>query len=975
MITPRQTRLVRVPDLHVFRRVVTRLATSGDSAAGSAVLVPTGGASRQLRRTMAQLSGRPVPTALEILTRDEWYEAMAAGLPDPPRRLTAFERDSLAQAAAVEAANATPGLPFQLRPGLIVEILRFYDALRRQGRQVQRFEDLIQQALEPAASAGDRGAGRMQLQTRFLAATFRGYETRLADQGLGDEHALRARLLATPSLSPIRRLVATVADWIADPAGLFPADFDLLARIPGLERIDLVCTDATLSSGFHQRLRDWLPGLDEIEGMAIVGDGHGVRPVLVVPGGQTDRQWHTVRDRAEELAACARRIKADRRADRVVPLDRIAIVYRNPLPYLYLARETLDAAGVPWQSADALPLAGEPTAAAVDLVLDLVETSFTRNSIVSLLRSPHFALGRDGTAVSRTSIAALDRALSDARYLGDLSRFESLALEWRVPAAAEALEAALAVARQLAVLLEPAPASKQLECLRSFFAAHLRPLRDDDPFAPRERRARTDLGALLDRLVDAHARHHDPPWTIEEVAPAVRRWIGEQTFAAGEMSGGVHLLDDQAARYGDFDDIAIAGLAESEWPERTRRNIFYPASLLKALGWPTERDRRTADDARFLDLVASASSRVVLSTFTLDDERLVARSVQLDEIPRAGLSTMPDVAGVPARIFIEEALTASQPPTTVLPADLREWTELRMTRPSVDRPDFHGSVGPREPRAWSVSALETYVGCPFKFFAQHVLALEEEPEDEEIMAPRRQGLLVHDVFETFFDEWQRAGHGNVSPDTLDAARALFTTIVDRKLAAVPDAEAGLERTRLLGSPAAAGLGEAVFRMEAERPVRVVERLLEHRLDGAFEMDTPEGSRTVRLRGKADRIDLLEDGTFRVIDYKLGWPPSRARALQLPIYGLGAEQRLTDYRGRAWTLGEAAYLAFKGPKRVVPLFSPADRERVLADARARLIAVVDAVERGEFPPAPDDIFRCETCSFTSVCRKDYVGDTA
>src|SRR5206468_2136983 len=123
---------------------------------------------------------------------------------------------------------------------------------------------------------------------------------------------------------------------------------------------------------------------------------------------------------------------------------------------------------------------------------------------------------------------------------------------------------------------------------------------------------------------------------------------------------------------------------------------------------------------------------------------------------------------------------------------------------------------------------------------------------------------------------------------------------------------GLERTRLLGSPAAAGLGDAVFRMEAERSVAVVERLLEHGLTGEFTFAAADGARTVTLRGKADRLDLLEDGTFRLIDYKLGWPPNRARALQLPIYGLCAEQRLTFYRGRRWTLGEAVYLAFKGP---------------------------------------------------------------
>ena len=94
----------------------------------------------------------------------------------------------------------------------------------------------------------------------------------------------------------------------------------------------------------------------------------------------------------------------------------------------------------------------------------------------------------------------------------------------------------------------------------------------------------------------------------------------------------------------------------------------------------------------------------------------------------------------------------------------------------------------------------------------------------------------------------------------------------------------------------------------------------------FTIATADGPRTIALRGKADRLDLLADGTFRLIDYKLGWPPNRARALQLPIYSLCAEQRLAGHRGRNWTLGEAVYLAFKGPRRVVPLFSsPADRD--------------------------------------------------
>jgi hypothetical protein len=47
-------------------------------------------------------------------------------------------------------------------------------------------------------------------------------------------------------------------DWIADPAGLFVADFDLLARLPGLETLDLVCT-AGCAARIAGRAFGWQP--------------------------------------------------------------------------------------------------------------------------------------------------------------------------------------------------------------------------------------------------------------------------------------------------------------------------------------------------------------------------------------------------------------------------------------------------------------------------------------------------------------------------------------------------------------------------------------------------------------------------------------------------------------------------------------------------------------------------------------------
>lgn len=941
---------MRVADLHNFRQALASLVSEhGAPSNEPVVLVPSRASGAQLQRTLRVAH---VDQTCDPVDRDQLYERFHARLKQPPRRLNAFERHAIAQAAARQARASIPDLPFRLRPGLVAEMLAFYDLLRRQSQRVERFEELIEQQLAGQIDS-DPGADRMLRQTRFLGNAFREYERRAAETGAVDEHSLRARLIVEAAPNPIRHVIVAVPDWIADPKGLLVADFDLLSRLPELDTIDVVATEAILGSGFHERLHTWLPGLEEVS----PPPSAATRPMLVIPAGGEGRQWFTVRDREEELLAVARRVGQGGQ-------ERHGVVFRRPLPYLYLADDTLGAAGIAFELSDALPLAAEPTAAALDLIIDLVASDFSRSRLVALFRSPHFQF-----EIEHGQVGVLDRLLSERRYLGESTRLDAIANDKRLkPDALAPITAAINVASELTPLSASRAASVQLRDLASFFQKHGRALASGDPFAAREQRARAALLEGLGQLAAAHAAHDDPAWTIDDLAGAVRRWIENETFVPGSPGGGIQLLDDQAARFATFDQITLVGLIEGEWPDAPRRNIFYPSTLMKALGWPSEKDRRAAEEARFIDLLSSASTQVRLSTITLDDEALVEPSSILDEIPRARLSSMEEQAAVPGSFEASWAAHASD--------DTRTWSEARASRSPFGSPAFHGVAGPRPPRTWSVSALETYLGCPFKFFAQHVLRLEEEPDDEEVMDPRHQGLFVHAVFEEFFKTWQAKGGGAITPSNLDEARELFAAVVDRELEKQPisPAEAGLERTRLLGSPAAAGLGEAVLRMEAERPVQVVARLLEHRLDGPLTIDTESGTRVVQVRGKADRLDLLADGTIRLIDYKLGWAPQRPRALQLPIYSLCAEQHVSASRGESWTVGEAVYLAFKGPRRVVPLFNNlADRADVLSKAQARIAETIDHIERGEFPPTPDDVFRCETCSFAAVCRKDYVGD--
>lgn len=293
------------------------------------------------------------------------------------------------------------------------------------------------------------------------------------------------------------------------------------------------------------------------------------------------------------------------------------------------------------------------------------------------------------------------------------------------------------------------------------------------------------------------------------------------------------------------------------------------------------------------------------------------------------------------------------------------WLRVRSER-SCEGPIYCGEVGARAPQAYAVSRLEQYLACPFKYFADKVLGLEEEREEEVWMSPQEHGHFVHEVFEAFFIEWQQAGHGSITADNVDAARLLFRTIADRHLDQLPEGDRALERALLLGSAAAPGLAERVFAFEIEDADEVVERLLEFELKGVFTFNTDSGPREVALRCKSDRIDLLEGGGLRIVDYKTGNAPALDRSLQLAVYGACAEQALAGRRGRSWHVERATYVSLKGKN--VDVDQSARREGQL-----RLLSVVDGVERGEFPVRPADPFRCNWCAFPSVCRKDYVGD--
>jgi RecB family exonuclease len=976
VITPRTTRLVRAADLRSFRSILTALATDGSplDVRDRLIVIPTRAAAHHLLRSIEDRLHEPAATVLpDMVTRAELHDRLFQRVPQHLPSLTLQEREALLTVACSATVDAGVKPPFRIRPGLVGAMLEFFDSLKRHQKSVDDFERLALGRLDGGAEH-DRGAERLVRQTRFLAAAYREFERRCQEAGGVDEHIIRGRLLATEADQPWRHVIVAVRDRAADRYGLYPVDWDLLARLAGLRRIDVVVTEATLVGTFHERIHQWLPGIDEVR----AEPASSGLPLLDLCGVPT-AACVVARDREDEISGFARWIRHDVAVNGGL-LDRTALVVRQRLPYVYLAREVFRVTGIPHQMFDALPLAAEPFAAVVDVLFSCVSANFARSPSVSLLRSPHLQFITDeGRTLRLAEVAALDRALSEAGYLGGVDVLVRFQVTWRAEGgrvsqdAVNGLSALETIVRELEPLRANATVANHLDRILRFLSEHAAApgvgAMGDVPVA-RQLRARAAILGVMRALRDGYRRFSSDAVPFDQVAAMVRRHIEVHTFAPRTGESGVHVVDADSAPFGEFDYVHIAGLVDGEWPEQPHRNIFYSSAILRDLSWPADADRVESARSAFSDLLQLPQKELVVSTFSLEHDSLVTPSVLLDQIAepheqRSPGSRIPD----PGSRIPDPGPRID--PGIVLSETARSWATWRLERSADSTPtgrtDGHVASG------YAVSALERYQDCPFQFFASHVLQLDEAPEDEPALSPRARGRFIHEVFQRFFEQWDGRGERTITSEHIDSARALFAQVAEPLLATLPEADATLERTRLFGSAISVGIVDVVLGLEASRPVDVIDRWLEFRLDGRFSLGNGDG-RTVPLRGVADRIDLLSGRRLRVIDYKTGYPPQAKRALQVPIYALCAQERLAERGEGKWAVDEAAYVAFSGKRPFVSVMSTrSGQDAVLADARARLLEVVDGIERGEFPVQPYDTRICSYCAYPSVCRKDYVGD--
>lgn len=457
------------------------------------------------------------------------------------------------------------------------------------------------------------------------------------------------------------------------------------------------------------------------------------------------------------------------------------------------------------------------------------------------------------------------------------------------------------------------------------------------------RRARATLADALDTLADELG---DCPLSVDTFSDFVERSLGRAEVYVRTVDS-VPVTGILELRGLTVDHTWILGATRGRWPARPAPSPLTDATDARALQ-PADR----LAEARFTlmsgvrNLVGRTGGSLTVSWPAEVQGRPVVPSRVVTEILETTTSGIQSVAA------------------KVWPAATGEPLE---PRGALDSTTTLTRLG--------VTAAETAMQCPARFWYHHVLRLRpEDPWDPEL-EPRRRGTALHRIFQVFYES--RDLRVVAATEATTAAASLHATA--SKVLDEVEAEGGFEpalqawaRGRWLAGlldDAPKGILGAWLDAEIARGIapKSVETSIRLDIGG------------VDLVGTVDRVDETA-GVIGVVDYKTGACPSRDKverslALQPLVYTSalapkGSAASAYQLVGKPDSIRFAGWF---GDKPAVDLLG--GRRPVVADAEERAQRLTAVSERvrgvlgGNVAPTEwgEDLGGCTYCAFHRVCR--------
>ncbi len=322
----------------------------------------------------------------------------------------------------------------------------------------------------------------------------------------------------------------------------------------------------------------------------------------------------------------------------------------------------------------------------------------------------------------------------------------------------------------------------------------------------------------------------------------------------GEPLEGVQIMGILETRNLDFRNVIILSMNDDNFPgNHTAQSSFVPYNLRFAYGMPTPEHHEGVYAYYFYRLVQRCA-RLYMLYCSHADERSTGEPSRY--IRQLEYETDFDIRRVEVGVDVN--------------LDDEEYIEVEKSDEVLA--SMQRFLNPEAPSKLSPTAFSHYIDCPLKFYFSVVARLRSEEDIEEKVDDRILGNVFHYAAQQLYGELVDAH--NVG----ERLKAIATTerlesVVDEALRheylhteTVSPEDYGGDLTlirsvvlRYLRNVIAYDIAHADFRIsQLEKPVRY-----------DFPFKVGERKLNLRFEGISDRIDFMNDGTMRIIDYKTG----------------------------------------------------------------------------------------------------------
>lgn len=340
----------------------------------------------------------------------------------------------------------------------------------------------------------------------------------------------------------------------------------------------------------------------------------------------------------------------------------------------------------------------------------------------------------------------------------------------------------------------------------------------------------------------------------------------------GEPLEGLQVMGILETRNIDFKNVIIMSMSDSNFPgTRIADSSAIPYSLRYAYGLPTQEHHQGVYAYYFYRLISRAENVWMTYCSTADEKGAGEPSRYIRQLEyESGIPITKVKVGVDVNLQQTENIEIAKNEQTM--RQLSEYTEGNKTL--------------------SPTAISTYVQCPMRFFYKYMAGIRVEDELEEGLDDKTFGEIFHRAAELLYADAVGEANPLVLLERIDEKSIVKS--VDVAIGEKCFNDANYDSSKLKGELGIAR--QIVIRYLRDNLISYDKNhanfsivALEDVFDAPFEFKVDDVTKSVTLEGRADRVDSLDSGLYRIIDYKTGGCHLEFNGCQKLFHGKDAER--------------------------------------------------------------------------------------